>query len=408
MTPRETANEERVLVLAPTGRDATLTREVLARAGIIGEVCASIEDVIGKLGEGAGALVLAEESLTPAAVSALGRALAAQPPWSDIPIVVSTTASETTDARVRAIGALHPSGNVTILERPVRVFSMLVSIHAMLRARRRQYQMRDLHRELQRQMDRLQEERDLRAGFVSLLAHDLRGPLSSAKLGAQMLMRLPERLHERHELGGLIKRNLDRIDRMVNDLLDASLIQAGQPLLLGLAECDLGGIGREIVDDLNRVHGDRVHLDTEDDVRGFWSAEELRRATWNLASNAIKYGAQGAPVTVRVRRVGARARLAVHNRGNPIPPDDQRRIFEPFSRAASGAEGKPLGWGLGLTLVRGCAEAHGGLVEVESNAETGTTFIIDIPLDARAGQTSRERSGQSRRDDSPRVDEANG
>ena len=386
--PHEKSVEERVLVLAPTGRDAALTCDVLARAGLVAEVCPTIEEVCAKLVAGAGSLILAEEALTPSAVERLGRALGAQPPWSDIPILVSTAAGETTDARVRAIKALDPGGNVTILERPIRVFPMLVSVQAMLRARRRQYQMRDLYLELQRQMDRLQEERELRARFVSLLAHDLRGPLGAAMLAAQTIVRAPERLDERRDLGVRVKRNLERIDRMVHDLLDASRIQSGQALLLRLAECDLGSIAREVVDDLNNIHGDRVLLKAEDNVRGFWSAEELRRATWNLASNAIKYGISDAPVTVSVGRTDGKAHVAVHNLGTPISLDDQRRIFEPFSRARSSDPGRPLGWGLGLTLVRGCAEAHGGIVRVDSDAVRGTTFVMEVPLDTRTVQSS--------------------
>lgn len=395
--PYEKRIEERVLVLAPTGRDATLTCEVLARAGIVAEVCATIEEVCAGLADGAGGLILAEEALTASAVEKLGRALAAQPPWSDVPTLVSTAAGETTDARVRAIKALDPGGNVTILERPIRVFPMLVSVQAMLRARRRQYQMRDLHQELQRQMDRLQQERELRARFVSLLAHDLRGPLGAAMLSLHRILRAPHELDERRDLGMRLKRNLERIDRMVHDLLDASRIQAGQPLLLRVAECDLGSIAHEVVDDLNNIHGDRVLLKAEDDVRGFWSAEELRRATWNLATNAIKYGAANAPVTVTVGRAQGRAHVAVHNLGNPISLDDQRRIFEPFSRAPSSDPGRPLGWGLGLTLVRGCAEAHGGKVRLESDAERGTTFVIEVPMDTRPADSAAVETSATHR-----------
>jgi signal transduction histidine kinase len=383
---------QRVLVLAPTGRDAAVTREVLARGAIVGDICDTVDELCAKLAEGAGALVLAEEVLNPGVVGALGKALAAQPPWSDIPILVSTAAGEITDARMRAVRALEPSGNVTILERPARVFSLLVSIHAMLRARGRQYQMRDLHLELQRQMERLEVEHDLRARFVSLLAHDLRGPLSGAMLAAQNITRAPDKVDDRRGLAARLKRNLDRIEEMVRNLLDASRIQSGQPLLLNRAECDLGAIASEVVDELNSQHGHRIHLNAEHDVRGYWSAAELRRAAWNLASNAIKYGASGAPVVVTVNRLADRARLAVHNRGAPISPEEQQRIFEPFARARSSEESRALGWGLGLTLVRGCAEAHGGTVELRSSEEHGTTFVIDVPLDARGTNTPNEQA----------------
>jgi signal transduction histidine kinase len=384
------AVEERVLVVAPTGRDAALTCEVLANAGLIAEPCVNLAEAWTKIEEGAGALLLTEESLSTSGLEALARALASQPPWSDLPIIVLTGTGKTAEVRVRAVGALEPSGNVTILERPVRVFTMVVTVQAMLRARRRQYQMRDLHARMQAQMENLQTEKELRARFVSLLAHDLRGPLSAAALASELLLRNPERLDQRRDLGIRIKKNLDRIGHMVHDLLDTSRIHAGQPLPLRLDECELTTIARDVIEELNHVHGDRFQLDSRGEIQGVWSAEELRRAVWNLASNAIKYGMPDSTITVTIRRVDRGARLSVHNRGNPISPEDQCRVFEPFARARSAEASSQLGWGLGLTLVRGCVEAHGGRVYLESSAETGTTFTIEIPLDARPFQHSPE------------------
>lgn len=387
---RAVAAQERILVVAPTGRDAMVTRDVLGREGFLAVPCVDLRQVCAELAAGAGVLFLAEEALTPAGISLLSIALRNQPPWSDLPIILSTGAGELTEARVRAINTLDPSGNVTILERPIRVFTLLTTVHAALRARRRQYQMRDLHLTLQEQHDSLQSERDLRARFVSLLAHDLRGPVSAAMLASDVIIRTPEKLDQRRELGVRIKRNLERIDTMVRDLLDASRVQAGQPLPLRLDEAELTGIAQEVVEELNLLHPDRLRLETSGTLPGIWSAEELRRAIWNLATNAIKYGAATTPVTVKVWRHEGRARVAVHNEGPPLSVEDQRRLFQPFSRTHSAEASSQLGWGLGLTLVRGCAEAHGGKVVVESSVATGTTFLLDLPLDARPFQPRGE------------------
>lgn len=387
--------DERILVLAPLGRDARVTRDVLARASLSAEVCADMAATCAKLSDGAGALVLAEEALTTQAQALLGDALRAQPPWSDVPILVLTGTGETTETRVRAIAALDPSGNVTILERPVRVFTLVVTVQAMLRARRRQYQMRDLHLQMQVQMDRLQQERELRARFVSALAHDLRGPVSAAMLAAEMISRRPERLQTwpehrkpdplqaRGDLAGLMKRNLERIDQMVRDLLDASRIQAGRPLQMRFEPAELRSLLADVVEDLATIHTHQVRLDAPAEVRGVFSVNDLRRAVWNLVTNAVKYGSPGAPVTVRLTGHEGRAQIAVHNHGNPIAPEDVGRIFEPFARANSAELLSAVGWGLGLTLVRGFAETHGGQVSVDSDPERGTTFTIDIPCDVR-------------------------
>jgi signal transduction histidine kinase len=88
-----------------------------------------------------------------------------------------------------------------------------------------------------------------------------------------------------------------------------------------------------------------------------------------------------------VRRTGTGVALRVHNEGAPIPAEQQARLFAPFAQIESAVVGRSTrGWGLGLTLVRGCAEAHGGTVRVESDAESGTTFTIELPLDSRPYQ----------------------
>lgn len=386
----DSALEERILVVAPTGRDAWITRDILARAGIAAEACADLPELCGKIVGGVGAILLAEEALSTSGLNLLAKTLAAQPLWSDLPIIISTGEGETTHARVRAIATLEPSGNIVILERPVRVFTMITAVHTALRSRRRQYQMRDLHLQLQNQMESLKAERELRARFVSLLAHDLRGPVSAANIAAQVLIRVPERLDERRELGVRIKRSLDRIDRMVRDLLDASRVQTGQPLPLRLDDSELTTIAADVMEELNHIHGDRVRLDASEELHGIWSAEELRRALWNLASNGIKYGAPDSPVSLRIERVEGRARISVHNRGSPLSLEAQRTIFEPFTRALTEETLGQVGWGLGLTLVRGCAEAHGGRVYVESSVEEGTTFTLEVPFDARPHQPRAE------------------
>ena len=394
MTPAaHKALEQRVLVLAPIGRDALVTREVLARANIAAEPCADLTEVCAKFEEGAGVLFLAEEALTASGLSLLARALGAQPPWSDVPIIISTGAGETTEARVRAVNALGPAGNVTILERPVRVFTMITAVQSALRGRARQFQMRDLHLQVQRQMESLTTERELRARFVSLLAHDLRGPVSAAMFASEMLICSPERLDQRRELGVRIKRSLDRVEEMVRDLLDASRVQAGQPLPLRLDDCELKTLIADVVEELNHIHADRVRMEVAEEIHGIWSAAELRRALWNLTTNGIKYGAARTPVTITARRVDGRVRISIHNEGAPLSAEDQRRIFEPFARARSAEASSQVGWGLGLTLVRGCAEAHGGSVSVESSAEAGTTFTLEVPLDSRLSQPKASTTG---------------
>ena len=237
----------------------------------------------------------------------------------------------------------------------------------------------------------LSAERELRERFVSILAHDLRGPLSTAKLAANLLMTRRHHVDEQgRRLAANIDRSLERTDRMVRDLLDANLIHAGEQLPLELAECDLALVVREVAAELATVHADRFVVDAGERVRGFWSADELRRAGWNLASNAAKYGAVGRPITIAVRRTADGVELSVHNEGEPIPVDEQPHLHRQFARARAAKAGHAKGWGLGLTLVHGCAAAHGGALKIRSDATEGTTFTLELPLDARPYQLSSE------------------
>jgi len=225
----------------------------------------------------------------------------------------------------------------------------------------------------------LEEERALQERLVGMMAHDLRGPLTVALFGAQLLLQRPSG-DERVFLTEKVIHSIQRADRMLRDLLDYSRVRAGEPLPLVLAPCDLGELARAVCDELAVTHGrHRFRLTIEPRVEGVWSADALSRAIWNLVQNGLKYGAADRPVTVTVGRIGEGACVSVHNHGAPMDPGELGRVFEPYhqGRRARG------GWGLGLALVRACAEAHHGRVEVESLDGVGTTFTLRLPLDAR-------------------------
>ena len=236
-----------------------------------------------------------------------------------------------------------------------------------------------LFAKLHEQVATLDDEKLLREQFVSTLAHDLRGPLSSARMAAELLLADPD-ANGRRELAVKLDRNLDRVDRMIRDLLDANRIRAGEALPLRLDTCDLCAIASQVAEEARMLHGDRFVLECGNRVRGIWSRDELHRAVWNLVMNAVKYGAPKQPITITVS-ADDHARVSVHNSGAPIAPADQANIFNAYARSTHA--GERTGWGLGLTLVRGTAEAHGGRVTVKSDAESGTTFTIELPFDAR-------------------------
>jgi signal transduction histidine kinase len=357
---------------------------MLRGAGIACHPCTDLGALDRELRAGAGAIIVTSEALGPEGAPSFARVLDAQEPWSDVPIVLAA-ANGDAGARESSVGRLERAGAITILERPIRLVTMTTVVRSALRARQRQYELRDLLEQLRVNVERLDAERVVRERFVSLLAHDLRGPLSAATTAAKLLVARPDNLEGRRDLAIRIDRNMLRIDRMIQGLLDANRLRAGHRLPLDLQPCDLVETTDDVVADLDERDRGRVRVRMPDRLEGVWAPDQLRRALWNLVLNALKYGAADAPVDVEVGRASDGVRVSVHNEGSPIPPDERLQIFDPFSRAR-GAEARAKGWGLGLTLVRGCAEAHGGRLELSSTHETGTTFTLWLPLDARPFQ----------------------
>jgi signal transduction histidine kinase len=231
----------------------------------------------------------------------------------------------------------------------------------------------------------LEQERDFRNRFMATLTHDLRTPLTSVGLSAQLIVKDPTKVEQNKILATNIKRSIDRADTMIQDLLDMARIRSGEHLPLKIVECDLQEIVTSCIGEMSVQYGDRFRLDIrkQDENRGFWSADLLRRIIENLINNAVKYGLPGHPITISLRQVGEEEEISVHNEGNPLSAEEQKDIFNPFSRTHSANASEKKGWGLGLTLVRGAAESHGGSVRVESSREKGTCFIVKLPRDAR-------------------------
>ena len=215
--------------------------------------------------------------------------------------------------------------------------------------------------------------------FIHTLTHDLRTPLSVAKMNAHLAMKC-EGLSA--QAADRIKRNvisLNRLDSMIQNLLDVSRIRAGESLTLQYQQCDLDTILREVVDDMAIVHGARFVLKSNGPREGNWGGDALRRAVENLIDNAVKYGAEGSPITVSVKESAPAVEICVHNEGSYIPESEIPRMFEKFRRSELSQEGTHPGWGLGLTLVQAVVEDHHGRIRVHSSEEAGTTFVLELP-----------------------------
>lgn len=193
----------------------------------------------------------------------------------------------------------------------------------------------------------------MRERFAGALAHDLRQPVSNIAMGAQLILRLnpPPAIAE---WAGRIVKNGERMAAMLKELLDALAIQSGDRLKLALSEFDMLKLVESVARRARDYQGADVRVDGIA-VTGWWSHTALER-----------------------------------NQGKPIPPGEFEAIFQQFVRSKDAGESSTGSWGLGLPYVRTVAQSHGGSAVVFSDADTGTVFVLDVPLDARPYQEQQQ------------------
>lgn len=225
----------------------------------------------------------------------------------------------------------------------------------------------------------LNEEKNLRDKFVASLSHDLRSPLTSIKMLAQLLAK---KIHSPEDIlksSNKIVAGVDRIDSMIQDLLDFTHFRVGEKLPFNPGLTHINKIVKSSVDDLNEIYGKRFELVANEQYNVVCDASAITRIIENLGSNAVKYGSKDTPITLKLLAADKYLNISVHNFGKPIDAEDLETIFEPFKRTESAQQGSQKGWGIGLPLIKGLAEAHGGQAMVKST-EDGTTFTVSIPV----------------------------
>lgn len=235
---------------------------------------------------------------------------------------------------------------------------------------------RDETERLEREAERDRTER-YRDQMLGMLGHDLRNPLNAVLWSANFVLRseaLPDALRP---AVARIANSAERMGRMISDLLDFTRVRLGEALPLGRRTIDLQEIVRTVVDEIAVANPDRrIEVEADGITRGDWDPDRLAQIVSNLVGNAVEHGRGTDPVRVRTEGDEARVRLSVWNGGAPIPEEERSGIFEPFRK---GVRSGRSGLGLGLFIVSAIARAHGGNVEVRSDAESGTTFEVVLP-----------------------------
>jgi signal transduction histidine kinase len=237
-------------------------------------------------------------------------------------------------------------------------------------------------KEYQRQRNEvldLESQRDLREAFVNLLTHDLRTPMSVILGSAQMILKKPDDTKAIKKSADRIVTHVERAGKMISDLLDANLIHSGEGLHAHKEKVNVTDLVKKTLDELSIINPGRFHFEGSGNIVFSLDSNGLRRIVENLCNNAIKYGSKTDPVTIKLEEDSLDIVLSVSNLGSYILPEDQETLFQQFHRTSSAHSGEVEGWGIGLTLVRGVAEAHGGKVSVSSDPVTGTVFTVTLP-----------------------------
>lgn len=238
---------------------------------------------------------------------------------------------------------------------------------------------------------------ELRTDFVSTVSHELRTPIASIRMLAELLEQDRVEEGERAEVHEALAREAKRLGDTVDRLLGFGRMAAGRMVV----ERRLGRVAApvaESVDTFEERHPEQAPVERDLDEAAFAlvDAGQLRLAVDNLLANARKYAPDGTPYRVTVRREGERIEVRVADRGPGIARRDQRRIFEPFERVDDRLSRATEGSGIGLSLVRHVARAHGGDAWVDSEPGHGATFVMSLP--AHEPPAERDEPAPTRND----------
>jgi signal transduction histidine kinase/CheY-like chemotaxis protein len=419
-------SEDRIVIVAPTGRDAEVLRLVLTHGGLEGAVCVSLRAAIEALDQGAGALLMTEEVLTRDA-DLLAQWVARQPAWSDLPILLMRSDLAQLDSLTG--GGFGPYGNVCLLERPLRSETLLSALDSALRARRRQYQvrsylvereqaaaaLRELNATLEERVAQaVKEQRQTEAALLQAqkmealgrltggVAHDFNNLLTAVLGNLELLQtRLSSGDQAARRLSEAAIRGIERGSRLTQQLL-----AFGRKQNLQLRPVDLNEAIRGMSDLLARTLGSTFQVENEL-AEDLWLAHvdenQLVLVILNLAINARDAMPLGGTVRIRTENVpgadnrhpgdlapGDFVRISVIDNGIGMDEEVLAKVFEPFFTTKQ--QGK--GTGLGLSQVYGLSKQSGGTVSIESAVGKGTAVHVYL---RRADQDAHDGADGSGR-----------
>jgi signal transduction histidine kinase len=295
--------------------------------------------------------------------------------WSHIPVVFLTAIHDDPDHEARG----YALGAVDYVAKPFNANVLIAKLRALMEWHERT-------ESLKREAEELAQERATRAErerILGIVSHDLRSPLATVGAGAAYLLasglggKQAEACHR-------IQRNVDRMARLISDLLDYSRLQAGS-LAIRPAASSVAKLVTDLVEDIQLTCPRRIEVVVRTERNALVDRDRLAQAISNLVHNAVQHSSQSARIAVVLRDVEDSVEISVWNEGDLKQPDPAA-LFEPFQRGDHST-----GMGLGLYIAQQIARAHGGEIAVSSAPGAGTAFRLTLPVTA---SPSRVESGQ--------------
>ncbi|HEY0586849.1 MAG TPA: response regulator [Pseudoduganella sp.] len=385
--------EQRIVIFAPVGKDARLIEQVLKQVRLACHICLVLDDVVKQLQQGAAALFVVEEAFSDEFLRELTAFLAAQPAWSDLPVLVLSKEGLDSPGIQRIFEQV---GNVTLLERPVRRATLVSAALSAGRARRRQYEMREV--------DRHKDE------FLAILGHELRNPLAPIRTAMDVLNTIPDSDPRVRSISQVVERQVRHLTRLVDDLLDVARITNDKVALK--CECVSAAtvlqhaveICREQID----AGGHTLHLrQPEGSVLLYGDRARLVQSLANVLSNAVKFSPPQSTIHLHVAADGEDIVFVVRDHGAGLEPEARSRIFDLFVQGHAGRSHTLGGLGIGLSLTQRFTRMHGGNVTVSSEGSgKGCEFVLRMPIvvpERRSKERLASGASKGHADDTLRI-----
>jgi signal transduction histidine kinase len=385
--PADREHAERVLVVAPTGDDASLVTRILREAGLEVAALDDLAALAAEIETGAGVVLITSEALVGPGVARLRDLLDGQEPWSELPVLLLGHSVDSESAPAAEL--LGRSAHLVVLERPLGLATFMTAIDAALRSRRRQYEVKrllDTLAEASREIGRAHEQANrAKDEFLAMLGHELRSPMTAIRGWIQMLKMGDLDAAEAATALSMIESSTKVQAHIVEDLMDVSRIIAGK-VMIEPALIELGPVVANVVATFRpsaALQGVQLSSEICDEPLTVWADDSrLQQVGWNVISNAIKFTPRGGSVHVSLQRLDRSAVIRVRDTGRGIPGELLPHVFERYRQAEAGEITREYrGLGLGLAIVKHLVESHDGRIEAFSEGiGKGAEFVITLPL----------------------------